>query len=117
MITFNYHNFRLLHLVSLTSTESILAEYDDVFKGKLPGSLPGVVHLHIAEEAKPVQCSPKKVPVSLKLKVKTGLAQLVKDDILAPVDEPTEWCSRMAVTAKKNSNDLRYCIDPHVQKK
>ena len=112
LITVNYDNFSLLHSVNVTSTEGILAEYDDVFKGKLPGSLPGLVHLHIAEDARPVQCSPKKVPVSLKHKVKTGLAQLVKDDILAPVDEPTEWCSRMAVTAKKTSNDLRYCIDP-----
>lgn len=112
LITVNYDNFKLLHSVNLTHTENIIAEYNDVFKGKQPGSLPGVVHLHIAEDAKPVQCSAKKIPVSLKHKVKTGLAQLVKDGILAPVDEPTQWCSRMAVTEKKNSNDLRYCIDP-----
>ena len=36
---------------------------------------------------------------------------MVKDGIIAPVLEPTDWVSSLMVVEKKNK-DLRICIDP-----
>ena len=53
----------------------------------------------------------RKVPVSVKEKVKAKLKRLQDLDVNAPVDQPTEWVSQF-VGAVKRSGDLRVCIDP-----
>ena len=37
--------------------------------------------------------------------------QMVKDEIIVPVVEPTEWVSRMLVVGKPDG-DVRICLDP-----
>ena len=59
-----------------------------------------------------VQCSAKPVPVALKDRIKKGLQKLVDQGVLAKVDRPTNWASRLVVTEKKEGNNLRFCIDP-----
>jgi len=117
LITVNYDNFKLAPSVcdtkSVSSQDSTpeFTEFADVFSGRLPGSFPQTVHLHLEEDSSPVQCMPRRVPVALKSKVKDALQELVDNDIITPVDQPTDWCSGMSVQSKANG-DIRLCIDP-----
>ena len=51
------------------------------------------------------------MPVALRDRLKKTLDQLVEQDILAPVMEPTPWISSM-VTVPKSDGRLRICLDP-----
>ena len=53
----------------------------------------------------------RRVPISLKSKLKNELDRLVELNVIAPIDEPTEWVSQI-VLAKKPNGDVRLCIDP-----
>lgn len=44
---------------------------------------------------------PRKVPISLKPKLKDELSNLVNNEVITPVTEPTDWCSQMSVQSKK----------------
>ena len=107
LITVNYNCFKLLHHVTTTN---ILDEYADVFDGRL-GTLPGKVHLHVAEGAKPVQCPARKVSVTLKPKLKDELDVMVEMGVICPIETPTEWCNQISIQTKKDAS-LRMCIDP-----
>ena len=111
LITVNYENFNLLHSINNTK-DPVILEFQDVFDDSAPGKLPGIVSLEVEPDAHPVQCGAKPIPVSLKERVKQELADMVSKDIIAPVDKPTDWCSRLVITEKKNTEDLRFCIDP-----
>ena len=50
------------------------------------------------------------MPISLKHQVKAELNKLTERDI-TPVDQPTDWTSRMVVATKK-SGHLRISLDP-----
>ena len=106
LITVNYNCFKLLHQVTTTN---ILNEYADIFDGGL-GTLPGKVHLHVEEGAKPVQCPARRVPVTLKPKLKAELVRMVERGVTCPIENPTEWCNQISIQTKDAS--LRVCIDP-----
>ena len=110
LITVNYDNFKQIHTLSSDSVEKLVSEYSSVFDKAGIGLLPGEVHLHVEEGAKPVQCPPRRVPISVKPKLKGELNHLVDMGVLVPVEEPTEWCSQISVQTKK-SGQLRECID------
>ena len=78
---------------------------------KRPGKLPGKVHLQVDLACQPVILPARKVPVSVKEKFKAELQRLQDLEVIAPVDEPTEWVSQFVVAVKK-SGELRVCIDP-----
>lgn len=111
LITVNYDNLKIIQSVS-GPDDPMITEFEDVFDDKSPGKLPGIVSLEVETEARPIQCGVKAIPVSLKDRVKSELQNLVTQEILAPVDKPTDWCSRLVITEKKNSDELRFCIDP-----
>ncbi len=67
--------------------------------------------IHLKPDATPVVQIPHKIPFVLKDRVKSLLAKLEKEDILASVDIPTPWVNNLVITEKKNGN-LRYCLDP-----
>ena len=52
-----------------------------------------------------------RVPTNLKSRVCTKIKEMEKQKIIAKVEEPTDWVSRLVVAIKK-SGDLRICIDP-----
>jgi hypothetical protein len=70
------------------------------------------VHLEMDPQAQLVQMPLRRLPIATRAQVKTELEQLVADQVLAPVDEPTRWVSALLVTTKSNGN-LRICMDPH----
>ena len=60
--------------------------------------------------SKPVQCPPRRVPISVKPALEKELKSLVNLGVLKSVTEPTEWCSQISVQKKKNDK-LRICLD------
>ena len=109
-ITVNYNNICTLQNKELHAVD-IFHEYSDVFSNEI-GNLPGIVHMSLINEAKQFTVSSCRVPIQLKEKVKSKLIELEQQKVICKVDEPTEWVSRMVAASKKNSTDIRLCIDP-----
>ena len=84
---------------SLTK-ETLLEEYNDVFDGM--GQLEGEYHLEVNSEILAFVHPPRKVPVSIKEKLKEELDALVEQKIIAPVSRPTPWVSSLVVVSKPN---------------
>lgn len=82
--------------------------YADVFDGE--GKLEDHMHLELDPITPTVKLPVHKVPLALKGPLKE-LDRLVSLDILAPVNEPTDWISAMVVVKKSNGKIL-LCIDP-----
>ena len=118
LITVNLQNFKITEPPERTRTEvksvqtadEIVVQYPEVFQREL-GTLPGTVHLEVEQGATPVVAPPRRVPTSLKSKLKEELDRLQQLEVIAPIDEPTPWVSSLAVAVKK-SGALRICIDP-----
>ena len=92
------------------STEQFIKKHPKVFSDGV-GLLEGNYHIRLDTSIDPVQHSPRRVPVPLRAHLKATLEDLVKQEILAPVTEPTPWISFMVVVPKKNGT-LRICLDP-----
>ena len=110
LITVNYDNLAQIHATHEFAESTVLTDYPAVFDGGL-GTLPGVVHLHIDDTIQPVSSRPRRIPITLEKEVSRELDNLVKQGVICPVNEPSEWGSQMAVTTRK-SGAIRICIDP-----
>ena len=71
----------------------------------------GLAKLELDPNAKPKILPCRNIPLALKDPVKIEIDNLIKRGILAPVSEPTDWVSQMAVVKKANGK-IRICIDP-----
>ncbi len=60
----------------------------------------------------PVIRPPRKVPKPMEDKVKKELHRMTELGVITPIEELTEWVSHMVATRKKNSDDMRLCINP-----
>ena len=109
LITVNYDNFKQLHSI-VSETDNMLQQYRFIFDDNSLGCLPDEVSIVVDENAKPVQCPPRKVPISVKPKLKEELSNLIDLNVITPVTEPTDWCSQMSIQTEKNGK-LRICID------
>ena len=89
----------------------LLEDYPKLFDGKL-GTLPCNYKITIDPEVAPVIRPVRSVPAPLRDKVEAALNRLEDRGIITKVTEPTDWVSALVVTAKKDSNDVRICIDP-----
>ena len=108
LITVNRANTRQ---VTATNREpDIIAKYKDVFNHDV-GHFPGEAHLEVDATVKPVITPARKIPFALTPRLKDELDQLTEKGVIAPVNEPTEWVSALALATKK-SGELRICIDP-----
>ena len=68
--------------------------------------------IHLKDNAKPFCVSaPRMIPYAYRGKVQKELHSLQAQGIIEPVTEPTEWCAPIVVTPKKNSEDIRICVD------
>ena len=91
--------------------ESVLENYSDLFSGGL-GKLPVVYKMKLDPNISPVIHAPRPIPVAIEHKVKEKLQEMVKQGVIAPVSEPTEWVSSMVTVRKKDTDEIRLCIDP-----
>ena len=69
------------------------------------------MQLTLKPDTEPVLRPPKRLPIELQDQTTQELDRLVHKEVLAPVDEPTEWVNQMAAATKKGGS-LRICIDP-----
>ena len=109
LLTVNRQN--ILLVISQSTNTQFLSEQDivnscsDVFKSK------GKLHLELDESVQPVRLPPRRVPLAVKDKLQAELEILSNMEIIAKVDDPTNWISSMVVTTKRNGK-VRLCIDP-----
>ena len=82
------------------STKQFILKYPKVFSEGV-GLLEGIYHIRLDPSIDPVQHAPRRVPVPLRDILKVTLEDLVKQDIIAPVTEPTSWISSIVVVPKK----------------
>ena len=78
--------------------------------GKFPAMSGPPAHIHLKEGSTPkARHSPIPVPYHYKEQVKEALWEDVKRGIISPVPigTPTDWCSTMVITAKKNGKPRR----------
>ena len=81
----------------------------DVFKGI--GCFKEQCHIDIKEGAKPVVHAPRKVPYSIRTRLKNKLEEMERDHIIQKVNYPTDWVSSLVIVEKPDSS-LRLCLDP-----
>ena len=84
--------------------------FNDLKEGKL-GTLSGLQHLKVDNNVQPVIMPDRRVPISLRPKLKTELDRLASLGVIAPVEEPTPWLSQLVIASKTNG-DIRICLDP-----
>ena len=91
------------------SIKEINATYSDVFKGL--GCMEGKLHLELDEKVTPEIMPPRRVPLSLRDRLKQELTRLEKEHVIIKEEDPTDWVSSLVVTEKPNGK-LHVCIDP-----
>ena len=94
----------------MQTADELVASYPEVFQREL-GALPGTVHLKVEQGTTAIVAPPRRVPTSIKNKLKGELDRQQRLKVIAPISEPTSWVSSLAVAVKK-SGALRICIDP-----
>jgi len=67
--------------------------------------------LVLKENVNPVINTARRVPLSIKDKLKSTLDHLVKIKVIATVNEPFDWISNLGRVEKPNKK-LRICLDP-----
>jgi hypothetical protein len=108
LITVNYSRFELVNAVS---TSCYVSQFPKAFSDR-PGVLPdGLVHLTLTPSAESVVHGARTIPESLKVKVKVRLDELLANEIISPVEGPSDWVNQMSISEKK-SGEVRLCIDP-----
>ena len=61
--------------IAKSGREEVLNQYNDVFEGEF-GTLPGIQHLEVDKKIQPRAAPPRKVPISMKSKLKNELERL-----------------------------------------
>ena len=90
-------------------TDPVLSPFADVFHGI--GCLPGEYSMSLDGNVGPVVHPPRRVPVPKRDAMKAELENLVSNQIIAPVTEPTNWVSSVLAVPKKDGS-IRVCLDP-----
>ena len=69
------------------------------------------VKLHVDETVEPVIQRQRRIPFHIRKKVKTDLDRLEEEDIIEKVTDPTTWVSPLVFAPKKNTDEIRICVD------
>ena len=91
-------------------TSDPLNDFADVFTGL--GFINNAVHhIKIDSSAKHVVYPPRRVPITLRPKVKAELQRMERLNVNEKIHQATDWVNSMAIVVKPNGK-LRICIDP-----
>ncbi|KAK7933488.1 hypothetical protein WMY93_004384 [Mugilogobius chulae] len=88
----------------------IVDKYSSVFKGH--GTLPYTYKIQLKEDATPVVHAPRRVPAPLKAALKKELNRMTQMGVIERVEEPTDWVNSITCVKKRNTSELRVCLDP-----
>lgn len=87
----------------------IMSEFSEVFEGI--GLFQGECSIHTDPAVHPTVHPSRRVPLTLKDKLKNELEKMESLNIIRKVTEPTQWVSSLVVVGKPNGK-LRVCLDP-----
>ena len=73
--------------------------------------MPGLVHLETRDDVTPVVMPLRRVPLSVRPKLKAELQRLETLGVIKKAERTTDWVSSCCVT-EKHSGKIRVCIDP-----
>ena len=94
------------------ASQQIMQEFPSVFDGRIQTMEGEKFHIALTDNAKPFCVrAPRAIPFAYRDKLKAELELLQYQGIITPVTEPTEWCAPIVVTPKKESDDIRMCVD------
>ncbi len=68
-------------------------------------------HIQLDPNHHPVVHPPRKVPVTIRPKVKDELERMEHLGVIERIQKPTDWVNSMVTVIKPNGK-LRICIDP-----
>ena len=92
------------------SVESLLNEYDDLFHGI--GKMKDLkVKLDVDKNVRPVAQKHRRVPFHLRDKLEAELQRLEAANVIERVESATDWVSPIVIAPKKDSTDMRMCVD------
>ena len=84
---------------------SYLNKFKDCF-GEI-GCLSNEHHIVKDNSVPPTVNLPWRIPITLKEKVNNELQQILKMNIIAPIEDPTDWVNSIVVVEKPNDNLCR----------
>ena len=94
------------------TSQQIMQEFPTVFDGHIKTMEGEKFHIALTDDAEPFCIkAPRVIPFAYRDKLKAELELLQQQGIIAPVTEPTEWCAPIVVTPKKDTDDIRMCVD------
>ncbi|XP_053968869.1 uncharacterized protein LOC128870291 [Anastrepha ludens] len=109
-------NFELLQINNINFennnaaiVEQLKIEFVEVFEDKLGEFKNSEICLKVVENATPVFCKPRPLPLAWKAKVEKQLRDLISSGVLEPVDN-SDWGTPLVPVLKPNG-DLRICGD------
>lgn len=94
---------------STITKETLVTKNKDVFEGL--GTYDKPYQITLRDDAVPVIHHPRRVPPALHQQLKAKLHDMVKTEIICPVEEPTDWVNSLVI-AQKGDGSLRLCLDP-----
>ena len=89
--------------------ETIKTIYPELFKGL--GRIEPAHKLILAENAIPGIQPPRKVPATIREKLKKELEEMENNGVIGRLNEPTDWVSFLAIVEKPDGS-LRVCLVP-----
>jgi len=93
---------------AIKNEDQFISNNIDVFTGL--GLFPEKCKLVLKENVTPVINTARRVPLSIKDKLKNTLDHLVKMKVIVTVNEPVDWISNIVIVEKPNKK-LRICLD------
>jgi hypothetical protein len=94
---------------TLRNEDQFINNNIDVFTGL--GLFPEKCKLVLKDNVSPIINTARRVPLSIKDKLKKTLDYLVKVKVIDTVNEPVDWMSNIVIVEKPNKK-LRICLDP-----
>ena len=96
---------------AIKDKQDLISHYAECFNGI--GKFQGEYHIVLDPSVPPVVHPPRRVPISLKNDIKKELDDMVKNGIIAKIEEgePTQWVNSLVYRHKQNGK-LRLCLNP-----
>nr|XP_039255214.1 uncharacterized protein K02A2.6-like [Styela clava] len=98
----------------ILTKSQLLDEYKDCFDkiGRFPHDR---YHIQLKDNAQPVVHPPRTVPVHILPLYKKELENMIANDVVEPVTQPTDWVNSIVCNVTKTSDGkqkVRLCLDP-----
>ena len=94
------------------TVDDLIKKYPTVFDGQVRVMDGELFSIKLRDDAKPFCANaPRLISYAYRDKVRQELDSLQSQGIIEPVTHPSEWCAPIVIAPKKNSDDIRLCVD------